>query len=349
MITVCPASEKDLREWNNFVHNNYPPIGAFMQTREWGEFQAGLGRPVRQYLVKQSKQTLAVFNLVEHHLPLGFSYGYLPRGPVLKAGLSHQQILEIFIAIKKWAKKELSHLVFLRLEPPRSELPIDYARYDFYRPLYYVQPRFNLAIQLEAEPEAIAATFHPSTRSNLRRATRRGVSVQVVTDLGVELLDQFLAMSADTAARNGGQNIYPPRQYFTSFLQSIPAEPLSNLDPTKLSVVAFCGYEHNQLAAIHFVLFFGSTATYIYGACFRAHLPSKVTTTLHWEALSAARAAGFRYYDLGGIDFYKWPSLTEFKRQFRGEEFEYVGNIDLSLRPTIYHAYNLLRRLRHRT
>ena len=52
------------------------------------------------------------------------------------------------------------------------------------------------------------------------------------------------------------------------------------------------------------------------------------------------------YYDLGGIDEDKWPSLTTFKRQFKGEEFSYLGNIDILLKPVVYFIYNLVRRLK---
>ena len=60
-----------------------------------------------------------------------------------------------------------------------------------------------------------------------------------------------------------------------------------------------------------------------------------------------AKRRGCRYYDLGGIDQQKWPSLTAYKRQFRGKELSYVGNVTLPFRKLLYHAYISLWKIRH--
>ena len=110
-----------------------------------------------------------------------------------------------------------------------------------------------------------------------------------------------------------------------------------------LSICVFNGYRNGEPAAIHFVVFFGDTATYLYGASYAEHLPSKVETYLHWTAMKEAKRRGLKFYDLGGVDEKRWPSLTVFKRQFRGQEFSYAGNIDIPLRPFLYRLYNILR------
>ena len=111
---------------------------------------------------------------------------------------------------------------------------------------------------------------------------------------------------------------------------------------------AFYGYQNGEPAGTHFVLFFGKTATYLYGASFSKHLNSKVTTYLHWVAIQEAKRRGMNYYDLGGIDAKRWPKLTEFKRQFRGTEFAYIGNVDIPIRPSLYRAYDLMRKQKTR-
>ena len=152
-------------------------------------------------------------------------------------------------------------------------------------------------------------------------------------------------MANDTIQRNNGKNAYPSRSYFQAFVDTVPP-PLKIHEPRDLSLGIFYGYQHNQPAAIHFVLFFGDTATYLHGASYSNALNSKVTTYLHWAAMREAKQRGMRYYDLGGIDEIRWPTLTAFKRQFRGEEFNYVGNIDIPIRPHFYILYNLLRRFK---
>lgn len=62
--------------------------------------------------------------------------------------------------------------------------------------------------------------------------------------------------------------------------------------------------------------------------------------------MQEAKGIGMRYYDLGGVDDQIWPSLTDFKRQFRGEEIEYIGNIDIPIQPELYYVYNFFRKAR---
>ena len=315
-----------------------------MQTWEWGAFQEAQGRKVGRYIVTDDNKPIAAFTLVQHALPFGLWYGYAPRGPVIVHD-AQQEVdqVELLKTIKTWAKQEFPHLLFLRLEPPLTSLVSEVADHGFYLPTYYVQPRFNLAIPLHLSEDEIAGTFHPSTRSNLGRAQRRGVVVEIKQAVSDADYEQFSGMMRDTIKRNSGKNAYPSHNYFRSLFSTVA--PIGEArDPRTLSLGIFYGYQNGEPAGAHFVLYFGDTATYLYGASYSDRLNSKVTTYLHWAGMREAKRLGFDYYDLGGIDESRWPSLTDFKRQFRGEEFGYIGNIDVPLRPALYHAYDLLRR-----
>ena len=137
----------------------------------------------------------------------------------------------------------------------------------------------------------------------------------------------------DTILRNSGKNAYPGDVYFRYFLKTVP-------------YTAYFGYHEGELASAHFVLFVGKTATYIYGASHTSHLNSKVDTYLHWTAMKDARKKHCEYYDLGGIDPKRWPSLTTYKRQYHGKEFEYLGNIDIPFRPFHYRIYSGARNIK---
>ena len=333
------------KEWNEFVRKHYPSVGGFMQSWEWGLFQKRLGRNVERYFVLGGKTPVAAFTLIYHSLPLGFRYGYAARGPVVAAS-EDGIVVKIFETIKVWAHEHAPHLIFLRLEPPMQDIPKSLDRHDFQIPSYYIQPRYNLSVPLTGPEKDILLSFHPSTRSNVGRAERRGVTVSVQTEVGADEYEQFRNMMRDTIARNSGVNAYPHKEYFDA-LFGILSESNMAADTTHgLSLGIFRGYHEGKPAATHFVLFFGSTATYLYGASYTEHLNSKAPTYLHWAAMQEAKRRGMRYYDLGGIDAQLWPKLTEFKRQFRGEETTYVGNIDIPIRPFIYRAYNFIRNLK---
>lgn len=343
-MKVSDAHPQGKNFWNKFIKDHYPPVGAFMQTWEWGSFQQALGRKIERCLVTDNNKTVAAFTLVHHRLPWGFSYGYMPRGPVIaKYASQEDKYLEILKALQSWARENYPFLTFIRLEPPISNIISTVNQYGFFTPSYYIQPQKNHIILLEKDEKDILAKFHPSTRSNIYRAQKRGVTVEIKSKLQPDEYREFLAMTQDTIQRNDGKNAYPKDSYFQAMLKTIPASAKIH-NPQDLSLGVFLGYQYQQPAAIHFVLFFGKTATYLYGASYSKYLPSKVTTYLHWTAMREAKRKGLSYYDLGGVDETRWPTLTNFKRQFRGQEMNYVGNIDIPLRPLLHKTYDFFRK-----
>ena len=316
-------------QWDKFVEENYPAVGAFMQTWAWGEFQKKLGRNVNRYSVMNGKKAIAVFTLVELKLNFGFKYGYIPRGPVVQKGTNSKKIADIFESIKKWSLKKFPQYIFLRLEPPIS-FSNEYMRNGFHLPSFYIQPRHNVVIDLTKSEEEILASFHSSTRSNTKRAEKRGVTVVVKDNITLSDYQAFKEMVNDTIVRNNGKNAYPSDEYFRFFLKEVP-------------FTGFYGLCDEKPASVHFVLFFGNTATYLYGASHTAYLNSKVDTYLHWSAMREAKRRGCKYYDLGGIDPVRWPGLTAYKRQYKGMELEYMGNIDIPFKIIHYRLYSLAR------
>ena len=337
-MTIENADKRGKEAWNDFVFKHYPPVGGFMQSWEWGEFQKGLGRNSERFFVTEDGSPVAAFTLIKHSLPFGMQYGYAARGPVVAD--SHQdKFVQVCEAIREWALKEMPKLIFLRLEPPIEEVPTGLSERDFKIPSYYIQPRYNLTIPLDKTEDEVLMSLHPSTRSNVRRSEKRGVTVDIRTSILEDEYEHFRGMMRDTIQRNSGTNAYPSDTYFDALFAVLSGNE---------ALGTFYGYQNGEPAATPFVLFFGTTATYLYGAAYTKHLSSKVTTYLHWSAMKEAKRRGMKYYDLGGIDDKRWPKLTEFKRQFRGREFSYMGNIDIPLRPTAYRIYNLVRRLRNK-
>lgn len=339
-MNIYDADKEGKVSWNQFVQAHYPPVGAFMQTWEWGEFQKTLGRTVRRYYVGIKHKPAAAFTLVEYKLPGGFAYGYAPRGPVIARTADTATVFE---AIERWARTACPQFIFLRFEPPVRAVPHSVRERGFVVPLYYIQPRFNATLSLVESEDDILARFHPTTRSNIKRAQKRGVSTEQKFTIEERDFDEFFAMAADTTKRSGEKNVYPSRAYFHSLVNSVPAIG-SAPRGDNLSIGLWYGFQDGKPAAIHFVLYFGETATYLFGAAYTERLRSKVTTYLHWMIARDAKKQGYRFYDIGGIDKNRWPTLTEFKQQFGGKEFSYVGNFDLPLRPLLYRAYNLARR-----
>lgn len=336
MINIARAGNNQKEAWDDFVAKNYPPIGAFMASWAWGEFQKNLGRKVERYLAAANGKTVAVFTLVWCRLPGGFYYGYAPRTPVIDRLFFNtpEKLNDFFGLLSRWLKDNFSKLIFVRLEPPLELFaPTDNRFLAF--PEYHVQPRRNLALNISEAQENIFKQFHSSTRSNIKKAERKGITAEVKKNMSAGDWDIFLKMAGETITRNIGKNIYPPRKYFEIITQ-VPG----------LLWRVFCGYHEGEPAAMNLVLFFGGTATYLFGASYTSKLPYKVTTYLHWYAMNECKKMGYAYYDLGGVDEKLWPSLTVFKRRFGGQEFEYMGNLDVPVRPWFYRLYDWINKIR---
>jgi peptidoglycan pentaglycine glycine transferase (the first glycine) len=344
-MEIHTSTEQEERHWNDFVKKHYPPVGAFMQSFEWGEFQKSLGRSVERYLVIEESVTIAAFSLAYYTLPFSLKYAYSPRGPVFDSSIGIEKQWHIFQTIRIWARAHKPNLLFIRLEPPIIPYPKSKIPKGFHVPKYYIQPKHNLAIPLDVSESEILATFHPSTRSNISRAERRGVTVEMKDKLTEEDYQHFFKMISETLKRNGGKGVYPGESYFRSLVKAMPLVGAKDYSG-KTGLTLWYAYQEGKVATAYFVLFFAGTATYLFGASYSDSLNSKATTYLHWAAMKEAKKRGLLFYDLGGIDEKRWPTITTYKRQFRGREFGYLGNIDIPIRPLLYRIYNAVRVLR---
>ncbi len=342
-IKAVIDSEKEV--WNSFVAKNYPPVGAFMASWEWGNFQTALGRKTERFKISLNENIVGLFTLVYCNLPLKQVYGYSPRGPVLDINFFNttEKIDELFKSLQVWVKENFPQFIFVRFEPPIKErFKIKGLAVSF--PEYYIQPRHNLAINLNKTEEEILAEFHPSNRANVRKAERKNVTVETKEFLNTEELNQFFNLAKDTSYRNKNKHIFPNIAYFET-IQKI-ALGVKEAKNNELAICFFVGKHEERIGAINMVLFFSGTATYLFGASATLELPSKITTYLHWYGIKESKKMGFKYYDLGGIDEKLWVSLTTFKRRFKGEEFEYIGNVDVVIKPVLYKLFNLARKIK---
>ena len=69
----------------------------------------------------------------------------------------------------------------------------------------------------------------------------------------------------------------------------------------------------------------GATATYLVGWNGHAGRNLKAHQYLLWQAITHLKEAGVRWFDLGGIDEERTPTVTSFKLGMNGERYELVG------------------------
>jgi len=346
-MEIVPAKPENREDWNEFVIKNFPVVGAFFQSWEWGEFKQKLGHEVKRFIAKSGKEWLAIFSLEKHTLPLGVDYYYLPRGPVIKPEVWHDHgtLKQIFGLFGKYIKAEFPKLVFMRLEPPIAEQPLIFFKKPFNLPRYYIQPRANRVIDISLGEAELLKTFSRDMRHDLHAAEKRNIRVQMKSGFTENEYAEFQKMQADTSAR-AHKGLYPGEDYYRNLFAILP--PVAEYsDKTKPSCGFFFSYSESLPVAANIVIFFGSTATYLFGASLTHKLAARAPSHLHWQSMRAAKERGFNWYDIGGVDDARWPTLTYFKNQFGGALVNYVGNVDLVLRPNLYTLYNIIRRFKH--
>ncbi len=337
-MEIAPLAEKDRSEWNTFVAEQFPPVGAFLQSWEWGTFKGILHEKVIRFAIRDGDMWIGCFQLEIHALPAGFKYGYAPRGPVLRKELWSDSIRvsEIFAEIINYLRKNYPSLIFVRLEPPHKEQFDFYFRRPFRKLPQYLQPRFNQLIRLD-DADELLKTFVSDVRHDIRAAQRLGIVVTNSERLSPEDTQAFEEMKAQTGARSG-KNIFPSNDYFLHFLDSFKEGTSTRKSEPSLRYFIARNKEGVPVA-INLNLLFADTHTYLYGASYSGARSKRAPAYLHFQTMLHAREDGYEYYDLGGVDPQLWQGLTYFKQQFGGEMTEYIGTLDVVMKPSLYALY----------
>lgn len=332
-------------EWNQRILAH--PDGSFLQSWEWGEFQASLGRPVRRALLGGR----VAVQSVRMPLALGATYELASRGPAaddvsasqLAAGL-HELGLS-------------AGALFVRCEPPWPVERTGELAVVGFRRTAPVQPETTWMLDLCPTEAELLMAMHPKTRYNIRLAERRGVTV---VGAGLEQLPEFWRLVAQTGARRRfrthGKRYH--ELFARSFLQnSFGAAPFTR----PVAQLSFGMYGGVPVATALAILF-GHEATYLYGGSNDAHRAVMASYLLRWEMVRQARSLGCTRYNFWGIAPQRgamppaypwqreqqraWAGFTRFKQGFGGRAVEYVGAWDLALRPAWYRLYQLARHIR---
>ncbi len=311
-------------EWNAFAAGH--PLGGFLQSWEWGEFQEACGREVARVSERNESGALSSAGMfLRHPLPLGFLL-YSPRGPVAADRGAALRLAKAAAAGKS--------PVFVRIETPFVQKGPD-AEDGFLK--YLNQPQNTRVLDLSAGTDALLATFKPKTRYNIRIAERHGVEAREVSpEEGVKI---FVRLSREVEAE--GRFHYHADEYYSKMAAVLGGKMLRVM-------AAFHGGE--PLAAGIFIDF-GGTVTYAHGASSKAKKHVMAPYLLHWRAILDALSRGAKKYDLYGVaptrdESHPWSGVTRFKAGFAGTEVSYAAPEDMIVRPAVYRALRLAYKLK---
>jgi peptidoglycan pentaglycine glycine transferase (the first glycine) len=340
-----------LPDWNRFIFQH--PNAHLLQTGEWGELKSAFGwQPVRIITGNVGAQILF------RKLPLGFTVGYIPKGPVYLDPLSAVNELfwkEVNIACRDnravFCKLELDfwdieHLSLHRIHAslpklvirsPHAGLVGSLFKSNWVASTHNIQPPRSIAIDTKGNLDLILSRMKQKTRYNIRLAEKKDVIVRTWDDI-----ESFHKMMLATSLRDGF-GIHSLEYYKRAY---------DLLQPKGMGEILVAEYEGKALAAL-FVARNGNRAYYLYGASTDEERNRMPTYLLQWEAMKWAKARGCKEYDLWGVpdedeatleaNFEKrhdglW-GVYRFKRGFGGEVKRAAQALDRVYNPLLYWAY----------
>lgn len=312
----------------------------FLQSWLWGEFQQRVGHDAIRLGVEDDGHLVASAQLVGHRAPLGLSFLYAPRGPVVAERLPAEQYREAMRLIVDAAvqEAETKGAAFVRFEPPIATS--DQASATIFHAIVAerqaktmkpVQPKQTLFLDLSTTHDTLLAAAHEKTRYNIRLAEKKGVQVNVANDR----IDDFLKLNRQTTKRDRFSS--HPDEYYQMMVEA--------LGPSRFLTVYVAEFQRKPVA-VHLVVSFGDTATYLHGASSDEHRNVMAPHLLHWREIQDAKAAGRRWFDFWGIsdEYPHWAGITRFKRGFGGHELTHLGVFDVPVDTKRYTVYRFLKR-----
>ena len=314
-------------EWKEFLAHH--PEAHLLQSAEWGELKSAFGWEAVP-LVEGGTGAQILFR----RLPMGFSFAYLPKGPLTNSALEPA----FWTALDQLCRRRKA--VFLKVEADGwMECPpvMTFDERLFVQSPQHIQPHSTLVVDLQGSQETIFDCMKPKTRYNIRLAGRKEILVHTSSNI-----DHFYRLMQTTSAREEF-HVHSLEYYRRAY------DLFYSKGMCELFVADFQG---QTLAAV-MVFAFGKTAYYFYGASADVERNRKPTYPLQWAAICWAYQNGCTQYDMWGIpdeastveedeaearEDGLW-GVYRFKRGFGGSIRHAVPTVDRIYNPLLYKLY----------
>jgi lipid II:glycine glycyltransferase (peptidoglycan interpeptide bridge formation enzyme) len=319
--------EISLTEWKNFLSKH--PEAHLLQTAEWGQLKTAFGWQA-VYIVEGDTGAQVLF----HRLPFGFSWAYLPKGPITASTPEPG----FWSALDHACRSR--NAVFLKIEPDgweEKDQPSIINQHGFVPSPQHIQPHSTLLIDLHGTQEDVFNRMKPKTRYNIRLAGRKEVAVHPSDDIG-----NFYRIMTITGKREAF-HVHSMEYYSRAY---------ELFHPGGMCELFVADFQGRTLAAL-MVFANRKLAYYFYGASSDEERNRKATYPLQWEAIRWANSRGCEEYDMWGIpdeatdvdedqaearEDGLW-GVYRFKRGFGGVVKRAMPTLDRIYNPLLYRLY----------
>ena len=272
-------------EWDSFLTDT--PNAHHAQTSRWGRLKASANGDAVRVIVERNGSIVGGAQMLLRRLPVVGVVGYVPKGPVVAEHDSElaDAILE---ALCRTARQH--DVRYLLVQPPEyaDQITEQMQAHEFAPTPLAVQPTATVKIDLAVDTSQLFAGMKKHARREIRRGLVEGF---VVREGSEDDLPTFYRLLSATAVRQG----FTPFSfaYFRSLWQLL--EPLGW---AKLFIVQ----RGDEPVSAQIVIPFSDTVikkSIGWSGKYSHFGPNKV---MDWVTMQWAKQAGYRYYDLEGID-----------------------------------------------
>jgi peptidoglycan pentaglycine glycine transferase (the first glycine) len=336
---IATSERVDDRDWDAFLAGT--PGGDHAQTSLWAALKATVGWTVARVVASRGGEIVGGAQMLLRALPLAGAVGYVPRGPL--CALDDPALARAVVDALRGAARARG-VRYLIVQPPLDGHAVARALVaGGFRPTWLEpQPAHAVLIDLSQSLDGLLGQMKGKTRYNLRLGQRRGIAVR---EGGAEDLDTFYRLLVATGQRQR----FPvqSREHFAEMWRLFAP-------PGHLKL--FLAEHEGEAISAALTIPFGDTVTYKRGAWSGRQGNVHANEVLHWAAIGWARAHGYRYYDLEGIDAQTARrvasgevevgagprSVTAFKLGFGGKVVLSPGNYDYVSNPLLRQVYAAL-------
>lgn len=313
-----------------------------LQSWEWGEVKAQTEWCAERLALDCAAGNAAFQFLWRQPLPgAPLRIGYVPKGPALD--WSNLDLVDATLAaVERHARRR--NCIFVKIDPDVSEnttagrLALHALERRGWRfSAEQIQFKNTATTDLRMEEDALLAKMKNKWRYNVRLAEKRGVIVRMG---GEDDLLTFYSLYEETARRDGFL-IRPPAYYLATWKTFLRAQNMPDNPAGGALLLAEHPDDPQPLAGL-FLLRYGATTWYFYGASSERHRRDMPNYLLQWEALRWSIAHGCTTYDWWGAPTNlddpddALQGVWRFKQGFGAEFQPHIGAWDYVTSPIGY-------------
>ena len=311
--------------WNNFITAH--PEANFLQSWQWGEFQADRGRNILRRGVYDGDRLIGAYTGHIEPARRG-KHIEIAGGPIIDWN-DEAAVKMLFDDMRAQAKE--TACVFVRVRPQledSAEARVKFQKLGLRKAPMYLSVELAGVLDISKDEAQILSEMRPNTRRAVRKGEKEGITIETSSDPAA--VKEFYDIQLETAKRHG----------FFAFGESFLTKQFAAFARTD-NVILYTAKLGKDILAQNFMIFYGNEASYHYGVSTALGTKHPGAPLLHMQAMRDARTRGIKRYNFWGIvdendTKHRFYGVSRFKRSFGVSELRYLPAHDIVIGKIAY-------------